>query len=548
MHKKPRTSIGKKIVYTALVIVLIVSVFVGVYAYSLMNNPDYITLGVGETHSLTPRESDYKVRSYNAGVITPSAGSAVVANMPGDAVVCVKYTYFDRDFYRFKVIDAPKSVTLNKNELTLGEGESYKLNAQCSTLSHDFTVSYASSDDSIAKVSENGYVTALKSGECTITASSYNGKSDSCQITVKKAPHRLKLSKSSVTLGEGETLTLTPVFQKDEYAYDITLTSSDESVATISDNTLTATGTGECTITAKPYNDVTATCKVTVNKMAQTLSLVVLDKYDVDSLIRVVTDIEKGYSAYNIDISVSDESVLKIDEKNKKLLHPQKQGECTITATLQNGVTASKTVTIGDYSNGKINLSSLNQFPSLPTGCEAVALTSVLNYYGEDVSMHTMVEKYMPMKKYDYFSVSPHDYFLGTPYSFESGMGCFSGCIVKTANNYFKDKNIDDYYAMDITGCSTDELYNYLSNGVPVITWVTSSFVTPTVDGRWTVNGETITWCNHEHCLVTTGYDKASGNVTVADNSGGYSYSVSMSQYEKVFKGMGSMAVVVLKK
>ena len=548
MHTKPRTSIFKKILYVILIVFVIISVYIGVYAYSLMNNPDIITLGVGESYTLNPRESDFKIRSYHAMIITPSVGSTVTANSEGDAVACVKYSYLDRDFYRFRVIAAPQSVTLIKNELTLGKGESYKLSAQCSTFSHNFSVSYTSSDENVATVSDNGYITAVKSGECTITASSYNGKSDSCKITVMEAPAKYKLSKSSVTLGESETIILTPVFEKDEYTFSTTLTSSDENVATIRDNTLTATGTGECVITAKTYNDVTATCKVQVNKMADKLNLVVLDKYDVDSVIRVITVIEKGYSAYNIDISVSDETVLSIDEKNKMLLHPLKQGECVITATLQNGVTASKTVTIGDYSNGKINLSSLNQFPYLPTGCEVVSLTSVLRYYGEDVSMNTMAEKYMPMKKYDYFSVSPHDYFLGTPYSFETGMGCFSGCIVKTANNYFADKNIDDYIALDITGCTTDELYNFLSNGVPVITWVTSSFVTPTVDGRWTVNGETITWCNHEHCLVTTGFDKSSGNVTVADNSGGYSYTVSMSQYEKVFKGMGSMAVVVLKK
>ena len=207
-----------------------------------------------------------------------------------------------------------------------------------------------------------------------------------------------------------------------------------------------------------------------------------------------------------------------------------------------------QTVTIGDYQKSSMSFNILNQYPSLPTGCEVVSLTSVLNHYGEGISMNTMAEKYMPMQKYNYFSVSPHDYFLGTPYSFESGMGCFSGCIVKTANNYFKDKNIDDYVAVDITGCTTDELYNYLNNSVPVITWVTSGFVTPTNDGTWKVGNETITWCNHEHCLVTTGYDKNAGTVTVADDSGGYSYTVSMSQYEKVFKGMGSMAVVVLKK
>ena len=81
----------------------------------------------------------------------------------------------------------------------------------------------------------------------------------------------------------------------------------------------------------------------------------------------------------------------------------------------------------------------------------------------------------------------------------------------------YTDKNIDNYVAVDITGCSTDELYNYLNNKVPIITWVTSGFVTPTNDGTWKVGKETITWCNHEHCLVTTGYDKNAGTVTYVD-------------------------------
>lgn len=548
MKKKTNASIAKRIFYFILTLCVIGAVCIGVYAYSLMNNPDVITLGEGESYTLSTRESEYKVRSYNANVIAPSVGSTVKASSVGEAVLCVKYSYFDRDFYRFNVISAPTSVTLNKEELTLGVKESYKLSASCSTFSHDFAVSFSSSDESVATVSQNGYVTALKTGECVITASAYNGKTDSCTISVKNAPFAFNFSESSVTLGEGETLALEPIFENDEYAYSLEFISSDEKIATFNDdNTLNAISVGECTVSAKAYNGVTAQCKVEVKKMAEKLSLVVLDEYDVDSVIRVITDIPEDCGAYNIDISVSDETVLSIDEKNDRLIHPLKQGECTITATLSNGVTDSKTVTIGDYEKGSVSLNSLNQFPTLPTGCEVVSLTSVLNFYGEDVSMTTMADEYMPKSEYNYFGVSPHDYFLGTPYTWD-GFGCFSGCIVKTANNYFEDKNIDDYIALDISGCSLDELYNYLSNGTPVITWVTSGFVTPTVDGSWTVGDETIKWCNHEHCLVTTGYDKNEGTVTVADNSGGYSYSLSMSQYEEVFKGMGSMAVVILKK
>ena len=534
------------IIFTTIVVVTLVTI--GFYAHSLITNSDCITLGINETYTLTKSEAPFVVRSYNNKVVSANSDSTVTANNLGECVVSVKYTFFDRDFYRFVVIKPPTNITLSKNELTLGEGETFTLSANSSSGKHKFNATYVSDNESIATVTQDGKITAVKSGECTITASTYNDISAQCKLNIKKAPSKLKLSKITITLGTDETATLNPVFSKDEFSNSVVLSSSDDNIATIESNQLTAKAVGECIVTATAHNGVKTECKVTVKKMAESVNITVLDKYDIDAPVRVLTSVPKDSAAYNIELSVSDESVLAFDEKNKKILHPKSEGECTITATLSNGVAASKTITVGDYNKSSMSFKILNQFPSLPTGCEVVSLTSVLNYYGEDVSMHTMAEKYMPMKKSNYFSVSPHDYFLGTPYSFQTGMGCFSGCIVKTANNYFKDKNIDDYVAVDITGCSTDELYNYLNNKVPIITWVTSGFVTPTNDGTWKVGKETITWCNHEHCLVTTGYDKNAGTVTVADDSGGYSYSVSMSQYEKVFKGMDSMAVVVLKK
>ncbi len=44
---------------------------------------------------------------------------------------------------------------------------------------------WSSSDPNVATVDEKGLVTALKSGSCTITATSANGRWDSCAITVK---------------------------------------------------------------------------------------------------------------------------------------------------------------------------------------------------------------------------------------------------------------------------------------------------------------------------------------------------------------------------
>ena len=47
---------------------------------------------------------------------------------------------------------------------------------------------------------------------------------------------------------------------------------------------------------------------------------------------------------------------------------------------------------------------------------------------------------------------------------------------------------------------------------------------------------------------MTVGYNENDNTVTVADNAGGYTYTVSLSKYKEVFENMDSMAVVILKK
>ncbi len=467
MQNTERSSVLKRILYIILSLIIIGFIGVAVYAYTILTNAPLITLGEGESYTLPYREDEYIVRSYHADVITPSYSSTVTASLQGDAIACVKYTYFDRDFYRFRVVAAPNKIALQKNELTLKINENLSLDASCVSGSHNFKLSFLSSDPKVATISEDGVITAKNVGECEITATSYNG--------------------------------------------------------------------------------LNAKCSINVVKTVDTLSLLMLDKYDIDTDVKVLTDLPADIENYDAQVSVSDNTVLSIDEKNQFLLHPQSKGECKVTVTLPNGVSDSKLVTIDDYESADIDFDILNQYPTLPTGCEVVSLTSVLKHLGFDVSMTTMADEYMPRSDEAYYYVNPHEYFIGTPYSYD-GFGCYSGCIVKTAENYFSENCVNDYVAVDISGCSIDELYNYLLNSVPVITWVTSGFITPTEGGSWYVDNELITWCNSEHCLVTTGFDKANGTVTVADDGGGYSYSVSKSKFETVFEGMGSMAVVILKK
>ena len=549
MKQQKNKSIKRAIFSIISALGVAICVYIILYAYSITTNPDYITIGLGESYTLDGKTDDFVIRSYDADIVTPHTGNSVIAIDKGDAIVGLKYSYFDREFFRFKVIDAPDNISLDKKSIIMGVAEETIIKAKCNSGSHEFPLTYYSTSEKIAEVDKNGKITAIKPGSCDIYAKTYNGISEKCTVTVMPQPKSLSLNHSSLELGKGEKVIIDPVFQKDEYSSNIKFSSSDESVAVVLNyNEITAVGVGKCTITATTHNGATAECIVTVKNMPEKISIVSLDECDIDTDLVFSVDMPKNCTAYKQEINISDEKVLRQDEKNPYLLHPVSKGKATISVTLSNSVTAEKEITVSDYKSAEINFDVLNQFPSLPTGCEVVSLTSVLRHYGFDVDMMTMAEKYMPKMEYNYFSVSPHDYFYGLPYSYEQGMGCYPGCIIKTAENYFNDKNIDDYVVLDISGKGTDEIFNYIKSGVPVITWVTSGFTYPNIEGSWSVDGETFKWYEREHCLVTTGYNENNNTVIVSDDAGGYTYTVGMDKFKEVFETMGSMAVVVIKK
>ena len=81
---------------------------------------------------------------------------------------------------------AVSSVSLNKTSVTLTEGESEVLNATVKPDdATDKTVTWTTSDASIATVDGNGKVTAVKAGTATITAKA-GDKSATCTVTVKQ--------------------------------------------------------------------------------------------------------------------------------------------------------------------------------------------------------------------------------------------------------------------------------------------------------------------------------------------------------------------------
>lgn len=133
------------------------------------------------------------------------------------------------------------------------------------------TVTWKSSDESVATVDSEGYVkSGKKSGKTTVTASFvFNGKTytDECEIFVRTAAESLDISKRSLEMKVGETYTLTAVVSpKKATVKTVTWHSDNEAVATVDKNgVITAVGTGQVNIYALSDDGYyKATCKTEV--------------------------------------------------------------------------------------------------------------------------------------------------------------------------------------------------------------------------------------------------------------------------------------------
>ena len=73
----------------------------------------------------------------------------------------------------------------NKSKKTLKVGKTFKIKVKFPKNTASKKITFTSSKKSVAKVSSNGTVTALKKGTTTITVKTFNGKKAKIKIVVK---------------------------------------------------------------------------------------------------------------------------------------------------------------------------------------------------------------------------------------------------------------------------------------------------------------------------------------------------------------------------
>lgn len=167
-----------------------------------------------------------------------------------------------------------------------------------------------------------------------------------CKVVVKKAPTYVTLSKSSLTLGVGETFSIYKTIPDDSYAGTFTWTSDNNAVATVektsmSNATITAKGTGTATIKVQLYNGKTATCKVTVKTAPKSVTINENINFLMEGQNATISySTNSGSYSNRTNWSSSDSSIISVkkDKNNKATLTAKKEGTAEITVTTYNNI------------------------------------------------------------------------------------------------------------------------------------------------------------------------------------------------------------------
>ena len=304
--------------------------------YSISNL--YVGGTVSLNASTSPTGQSISWSSSNSSVATVSNSGRVSAVGAGNATITAQFVYGGTTYSEscsVSVIEA--SVRISDSSLSMAVGDSEYLSAITSPSGE--SVSWSSSDSSVASVNSSGRVIAVGAGSATITATvTISGRTynNSCWVSVKSPSVNISTTTLNMTLGDTTKLNAytSPNEQNVEWSSD------DTSIARVDAwGKVVAEGAGETTIYAKisvggrTYTD---TCSVTVEgryppKITLGWQHVWLQVGDTDTIgiLRSGTTEDA-----NITWSSSDSNILSVDSNGKvTAISP---GTVTVTATISN--------------------------------------------------------------------------------------------------------------------------------------------------------------------------------------------------------------------
>lgn len=242
---------------------------------SLNIKEDNFTLSKGSSKTLTVEgtpeaafdKDAVKWTSSNKNVATVEKGEVKAVGV-GTATITASLGG-KSDTVKVTVNNPLTGITLDQTTLALEKNQSATLKVKYSPedTTDSKTVKWESSDATVAKVDQNGKVTALKDGTATIKATVGKFTAE-CVVTVKRVPLTgISLDKTALELSKGQSSEALKVIYNPANTTDdktVTWSSADEKIATVKNGVVTAKATGTTKITAT-VGTHKAECTVNVN-------------------------------------------------------------------------------------------------------------------------------------------------------------------------------------------------------------------------------------------------------------------------------------------
>ena len=242
-------------------------------------SPASTTVDKGSTTALTAtvlphNANDQQVTwsTSDSSVATVDTNGVVTAVGCGSANIIV--TTHELGYTAQCAVSVEKHVTkvdLDTYVLTINTGGTYQLTPTVTPSDAcDPSVTWSTSDASIASVDTNGVVSGVTTGSATVTVTTVDGGfSKNCSVTVNEGTHvtGVTLSDAAITVTANTTYTLTAtVTPADAANKNVTWSSSDDAIATVDSNgVVSGVAKGNATITVTTVDGgFTAQCSVTV--------------------------------------------------------------------------------------------------------------------------------------------------------------------------------------------------------------------------------------------------------------------------------------------
>lgn len=332
-----------------------------------------VTMQVGETKTLylpssvmskTLKSVAFYSASYNYVEVVSHTNSSVKvkalkATSTPVIVRCDYYYYINNSGYTnqnggaydFKVtVEGETTVKPTKISIpftsSVTVGNSFYFVPTVTPANSTYTLTWQSSDNTVASVNQSGMLTGISVGSANITVTTDNGKTATCMVTVSSKPVTSVSIKSNLSMEEGDTNTLTPTITPSDAATSYTWLSDDSSVAMVSQTgVVTAKSAGTANITVKTDNGKSATCKVTVSaKSVTSVNIKYSLSMEVGDTYTLTPTITPSDAATSYTWSSDDSNVATVSQSG--VVSAKNAGTANITVKTDNGKTASCKITV----------------------------------------------------------------------------------------------------------------------------------------------------------------------------------------------------------